>query len=253
MSNRNKKLLTINKKSSGRNFSGKITVRSQGGREKRFLRHIDWKRNLVDLKAKVASIDYDPNRTASIALLVYANGHQDYILAPDGLRIGDILTSGDTAEIRPGNACLIKNIPIGTPVHNIELRPGKGAQIVRSAGASALIQSKEEDRVIVKLPSGQLRIIHPSAKATIGVVSNLDHKNEIIGSAGRHRHMGVRPTVRGVAQDPRSHPHGGGEGRSGIGMKSPKTPWGKRVTKKTRSHKKYSNRLIIKANQASKQ
>src|SRR3989338_8796404 len=137
MSNRNKKLLTINKKSSGRNFSGKRTVRSQGGREKRFLRHIDWKRNLVDLKAKVASIDYDPNRTASIALLVYTNGHQDYILAPDGLRVGDILTSGITAEIRPGNACLIKNITIGTQVQNIELRPGKGAQIVRSAGASA--------------------------------------------------------------------------------------------------------------------
>lgn len=252
MINKNKKLQSINPKSSGRNFSGKITVRSQGGRQKRFLRLIDWKRDMVDIKATVKSIEYDPNRTADIALLAYLNGQKNYILAPIGLSVGDSVISGQNVEIKPGNATTLKNIPIGTPIHNIELRPGKGAQVVRSAGASALIQSKEEGKIIIKLPSGQLRIISPLCKATIGVLGNAEHKNEIIGSAGRHRHMGVRPTVRGVAQDPRSHPHGGGEGRSGIGMKSPKTPWGKRVTKKTRNRKKYSNKSIIKDNQVIK-
>lgn len=242
-----KRLLTINKKSSGRNFSGKITVRHQGGRQKRFIRHIDWKRNLTDIPARVVSIEYDPNRTADIALLSYANGSKDYILAPQGLRVGDSVLSAETVEIRPGNSTLIKNIPVGTPIHNIEIRPGKGAQMVRSAGNYALIQSKEEDRVIIKLPSGQIRVVSPLARATIGTLTNPEHKNEILGKAGRKRHMGIRPSVRGVAQDPRSHPHGGGEGRSGVGMKSPKTPWGKRAMgKKTRSLKKYSNSLIIK-------
>lgn len=242
-----KKLLKINKKSSGRNFSGKITVRHQGGRQKRFIRHIDWKRDLIDIPARVVSIEYDPNRTADIALLSYANGLKDYILAPQGLKVGDMVLSSETVEIRPGNTTHIKNIPVGTPIHNIEIRPGKGAQIVRSAGNYALIQSKEEDRVIIKLPSGQIRIISPLSRATIGALTNQEHKNEILGKAGRRRHMGIRPSVRGVAQDPRSHPHGGGEGRSGVGMKSPKTPWGKRAMgKKTRSRKKYSNNLIIK-------
>lgn len=242
-----RRLLTINPKSSGRNFSGKITIRSQGGRQKRFLRHIDWKRNLFDIPARVASLEYDPNRSAQIALLVYANGHKDYILAPDGLQTGDKVISSAQTEIKPGNSCLIRSVPIGTPIHNLEIRPGKGAQLIRSAGNYALIQSKEEDKVLVKLPSGEIRIISPNCRITIGSLSNANHKNEKIGKAGRKRLMGIRPTVRGVAQNPRSHPHGGGEGRSGIGMKSPKSPWGKpTLGKKTRSKKKYSRHSIIK-------
>jgi large subunit ribosomal protein L2 len=244
-------LLTINPKSSGRNFSGKITVRGQGGRQKRFLRHLDWKRSTLDIKARVESLEYDPNRSAQIALLVYANGHRDYILAPEGLKIGDIIVASIKTEIKPGNSCLVKNIPLGTPIHNLEIRPGKGAQVVRSAGNFALIQSKEEDKVIVKLPSGEIKIIHPDARATIGSLSNPDHKNKKLGKAGRNRLMGRRPTVRGVAQNPRSHPHGGGEGRSGIGMPSPKSPWGKpTLGKKTRTRKKYSHHLIIKDRRA---
>jgi len=241
-----KKLKTLNPKSSGRNFSGKITVRHQGGREKRFLRHIDWKRNSAST-AKVASIEYDPNRTALIALLVYSNGVKDYILAPIGLKIGDVLVSGETAEVKTGNCLPLKNIPIGIEIHNLELTPGKGAQMVRSAGNTATVQSKEAGLVTVKLPSGETRVFKGECKATIGVLSNEHHKEEIIGKAGRKRHMGIRPTVRGVAQDPRSHPHGGGEGRSGVGLKSPKSPWGKRVMgKRTRDRKKYSNKSIIK-------
>lgn len=241
-----KKLKTINPKSSGRNFSGKITVRHQGGREKRFLRLIDWKRK-TDVSAKVASIEYDPNRTADIALLVYRNGIKNYILAPQGLKVGDVIVSGETAEIKVGNCLPLKNIPIGIQIHNLEITPGKGAQMVRSAGNAATVQSKEDNHVSVKLPSGEVRIFNSSSKATIGALTNEHHKEEIIGKAGTKRHMGVRPTVRGVAQDPRSHPHGGGEGRSGIGMKSPKSPWGKRTLgKRTRNRKKYSNKSIIK-------
>lgn len=246
-----RRLLTINPKSSGRNFSGKITVRGRGGRQKRFLRHIDWKRNLFDIPARVTSIEYDPNRSAQIALLVYANGYKDYILAPEGLVVGDKVISSIQTEIKPGNSCLIKNVPLGTPIHNLEIRPGKGAQLIRSAGNYALIQSKEEDKVLVKLPSGEIRIIDPKCRVTIGNLSNVNHKNIKIGKAGRKRLMGFRPTVRGVAQNPRSHPHGGGEGRSGIGMKSPKTPWGKpALGKKTRSKKKYSRHSIIKDRRA---
>lgn len=241
-----KSLLKLNPKSSGRNFSGKITVRHQGGRQKRFLRHIDWKRNL-DLTAKVDSIQYDPNRTADIALLVYASGHKDYILAPHELKIGDIVVSSETAEIKVGNCLPLKNIPIGIEIHSLEITPGKGAQMVRSAGNTATVQSKEGNNVVVKLPSGEIRMFDGRCKATIGSLSNPHHKEEILGKAGRKRHMGVRPTVRGVAQDPRSHPHGGGEGRSGIGMKSPKSPWGKRTLgKRTRDRKKFSNKVIIK-------
>ncbi len=248
-----KNLLKINPKSSGRNSSGKITVRGQGGRQKRFLRQIDWKRNVTDIKARVASIEYDPNRTADIALLVYENGLKTYILAPQGVKEGDWLISSPAAEIRPGNCCQLKNIPVGTPIHCVEIKAGKGAQLARSAGNFALVQSKEEDKIIIKLPSGVLRFINPDCRATIGALTNPDHKNEKIGSAGRHRLMGVRPTVRGVAQDPRSHPHGGGEGRSGIGMKAPKTPWGKKALgKKTRKRKKYSNKYIIKSNKVSR-
>lgn len=241
-----KKLRKINPKSSGRNFSGKITVRHQGGREKRFLRHIDWKRSIT-MSAKVASIEYDPNRTADIALLVYENGVKDYILAPIGLKVGDVVISQETAEIKTGNCLPLKNIPIGIQVHNLEITPGKGAQMVRSAGNSATVQSKEGELVTVKLPSGEIRVFKDKCKATIGSLTNEHHKEEHIGKAGRARHMGRRPEVRGVAQNPRSHPHGGGEGRSGIGMKSPKSPWGKRTLgKRTRDRKKYSNKSIIK-------
>lgn len=244
-----KSLLTINKKSSGRNFSGKITVRGQGGRQKRYLRLIDWKRNVVDLPARVASIEYDPNRTTDIALLVYPNGVKNYILAPTGLKVADkIITSVKGAvDLLPGNATLLKFMPIGTPIHALELTPGKGAQIVRSAGNAAFVQSKDGDQVIVKLPSGQTRIFSGDIRATIGALGNEHHKEENLGLAGRSRHLGRRPKVRGVAQDPRSHPHGGGEGRSGIGMKSPKSPWGKRTLgKKTRKPHKYSDKQIIK-------
>ena len=241
-----KKLIKLNPKSSGRNSSGKITVRHQGGREKRFLRHIDWKRNLA-LTARVESIQYDPNRTSDIALLVYVSGIKDYILAPQGLKVGDTVISSEAAEIKVGNCLTLKNIPIGIEIHNLEIVPGKGAQMVRSAGNTATVQSKEGNVVVVKLPSGEIRQFDGTCKATIGALSNPHHKEEILGKAGRKRHMGVRPTVRGVAQDPRSHPHGGGEGRSGIGMKSPKSPWGKRTLgKRTRDRKKYSNKLIIK-------
>ncbi len=241
-----KKLKKLNPKSSGRNFSGKITIRHQGGREKRFLRHIDWKRNL-SLSAKVASIEYDPNRTADIALLVYGNGSKDYILAPNGLKVGDVVISSETADIKIGNCLPLKNVPIGIQVHNLEITPGKGAQMVRSAGNYATVQSKDGDLITVKLPSGETRVFNGACKATIGALTNEHHKEEIIGKAGRARHMGLRPSVRGVAQDPRSHPHGGGEGRSGVGMKSPKSPWGKRTMgKRTRDKKKYSNKSIIK-------
>ena len=241
-----KSLLSHNQKSSGRNFSGKITVRHQGGREKRFLRHIDWKRSSA-LTAKVDSIQYDPNRTADIALLVYANGVKDFILAPQNLKVGDVIVSSETAEIKVGNCLPLKNIPIGIEIHNLEITAGKGAQMVRSAGNTATVQSKEGNIVIVKLPSGEIRQFDGKCRATIGALSNPHHKEEILGKAGRARHKGIRPTVRGVAQDPRSHPHGGGEGRSGIGMKSPKSPWGKRTLgKRTRDRKKYSNKTIIK-------
>lgn len=247
-----KRLSTLNPKSSGRNNSGKITVRHQGGREKRFLRHIDWKRN-ISVSARVESIEYDPNRTASIALLVYGNGIKDYILAPHGLKVGDVIIASETAEIKVGNCLPLVNIPIGIEIHNIEITPGKGAQMVRSAGNVATIQSKDGNLITVKLPSGEIRLFKGTARATIGALSNPHHKEEILGKAGRSRHMGIRPTVRGVAQHPGSHPHGGGEGRSGIGMKSPKSPWGKRTLgKRTRDRKKFSNKLIIKRASAKK-
>src|SRR3989344_3769000 len=244
-----KQLLTINKKSSGRNFSGKITVRGQGGRQKRYLRLIDWKRNVLDMPARVASIEYDPNRTTDIALLVYPNGVKNYILAPTGLAVDAKVTTSikGTVDLLPGNATLLKFMPIGTPIHNLELTPGKGAQIVRTAGNAAFVQSKDGDKVIVKLPSGQTRIFSADTKATIGALGNEHHKEENLGKAGRSRHLGKRPQVRGVAQDPRSHPHGGGEGRSGIGLKSTKSPWGNRTLgKKTRKPHKYSDKHIIK-------
>lgn len=243
-----KPLFQINKQSSGRNSSGKITVRGRGGRQKRYLRLIDWKRVDYDIPARVESIEYDPNRTTDIALLVYANGKKNYILAPNDLKTGDkIVTSiKGPVDIKAGNATLLKYIPLGTPIHNLEIRPGKGAQMVRSAGQQALIQSKDDNQVLVKLPSGQVRIFSADTKATIGALGNAHHKEENLGKAGRSRLLGFRPQVRGVAQNPRTHPHGGGEGRSGIGMPSPKSPWGKKTLGvKTRKKTKHSNRLIV--------
>lgn len=242
-----KKLLKILKKHSGRNESGKITVRHQGGREKRFLREIDFKRNKHDVPAKVENIEYDPNRTALVALLAYQDGEKRYILAPQGLKIGETVVSGEKAEVKIGNSLPLRKIPVGTVVHNIELVPGKGGQIARGAGGGAVIQGKEGEYAVLKLPSGEQRKVSLNCFATVGQVGNVEWKNIRVGKAGRKRHMGIRPTVRGVAQNPRSHPHGGGEGRSGIGMPSPKSPWGKpTLGKKTRKKKKYSDKLIIK-------
>lgn len=244
-----KKLLSISKNRAGRNNSGKITVRHRGGRQKRFLRLVDFKRNVFEVPAKVASIEYDPGRTANVALLHYQNGDKRYILAPKGLKVGDtVISTQKEAEIETGNTMPLRLIPVGTPIHNIELTPGKGGQIVRSAGSSAQIQDKEGAFVNVKLPSGEIRRIKAEALATIGQVSREDHKNTKLGKAGRKRLMGWRPQVRGVAMHPGAHPHGGGEGRSGIGMKSPKSPWGKKTLgKRTRKAKKYSDKFITKS------
>lgn len=241
-----KSLSHILPKNSGRNNTGKVTVRHQGGRGKRYLREIDFYRDKMNIAGVVQSIEYDPNRTSYIALINYSDGEKRYILLPEGLKVGDKIISGDSVEIKTGNALPLKNIPVGTLVHNIEIQPGKGAQIIRSAGGSAQILSKEGMWANIKLPSGEVRKIMVNCWATIGQIGNIDWKNKFFGKAGLKRHLGIRPTVRGVAQNPRSHPHGGGEGRSGIGLKSPKSPWGKRTLgKKTRNKKKYSNKYII--------
>ena len=241
------KALTRSKRAThGRNNQGKITVRHRGGGVKRRLRVIDFKRNKIGVPGKVATIEYDPNRTANIALISYMDGDKRYILAPDGLQVGDIITAGPKLEIQVGNSLPLSDIPIGTEIHNIEMRHGKGGQLVRGAGTSAILQSKEEKFAAILLPSKELRLIPLDCYATIGTVSNQGWKNVKIGKAGRKRLMGFRPTVRGTAQHPGSHPHGGGEGRSGIGMKAPKTPWGKKALGlKTRSKKKYSNKYIL--------
>lgn len=244
---RNKKLNKILAKKSGRGSRGRIAVRHQGGRQKRFLRRIDWKRGKQDLIGRVAAIEYDPNRTANIALIVYPDGEKRYVLAPEGLKTGDKIISGKKAEIKTGHALTLKRIPVGMPIHNLELRPGKGGQIVRSAGSSAQILAKEADLATIKLPSGEQRLISLKCLATIGQVSKPLWKTVKLGKAGRKRHMGIRPTVRGVVMHPGAHPHGGGEGKSGIGMPSPKSPWGKKTLgKKTRKKKKYSDQYIIK-------
>ena len=222
-----KSLLVPLKKNSGRNVHGKITVRHRGGGNRRKYRIIDFKRNKDGIPAKVATIEYDPNRTANIALLNYADGEKRYILAPVGIKVGDTLLSGPTADIKPGNALALKNMPVGTVVHNIELKAGKGAQLVRSAGVSAQLMAKEGNKALLRLPSGEMRYVSIECKATIGQVGNVEHANETIGKAGRKRHMGIRPTVRGSVMNPNDHPHGGGEGRSPIGRPSPVTPWGK--------------------------
>jgi large subunit ribosomal protein L2 len=242
-----KSLLTDLRKSGGRNAHGRITVRHRGGGEKRKYRIIDFKRNKDGIPAKVATIEYDPNRSANIALLIYADGEKRYILAPLGLKVGDKIMSGPDADIKIGNALPIRNIPLGTMIHNIELSPGKGGQLVRSAGNAAQLMAKEGDYAQVRLPSSETRMISMNAKATIGQVGNVDHENISIGKAGRKRHMGIRPTVRGVVMNPVDHPHGGGEGKAPIGMPGPVTPWGKpTLGYKTRDHKKPSNRFIVK-------
>ena len=242
-----RKLKRILPKKSGRDAAGHVSVRHQGGRHKRFLRRIDFKRDKLDLPGKVMAFEYDPNRTADIALLTYSDGEKRYILAPQGLKVGDQVVAGPEVEIKVGNTLPLKRIPVGTPIHNVELTPGKGGQIARGAGTAALIQSKEGGLATVKLPSGEIRTLSENCLATLGQLGNLDWKNEVFGKAGRKRLMGIGPTVRGVAQHPDSHPHGGGEGRSGIGLKSPKSPWGKKTLgKKTRQPGRYSDKLIIK-------
>jgi large subunit ribosomal protein L2 len=241
-----KSLTVILPKNSGRDSMGHVSVRHQGNRQKRFYRLIDWKRDKDGVPAKVVSFEYDPNRSAHIALLHYSDGEKRYIVAPVGLRKGAQVVSGDNAEIKPGNALKLEFIPIGTVIHNVEIKPERGAQMLRSAGTGAVVLAKDAGLVQLKLASGEIRIFSAQCKATVGQVGNVEHRNEVIGKAGRSRHMGRRPEVRGVAQNPRSHPHGGGEGRSGIGLKSPKSPWGKRTLgKKTRKRKKYSNKFIV--------
>ena len=231
----------------GRNNSGKITVRHQGGGARRKYRIIDFRRNKDNIPAKVAAIEYDPNRTCFIALLNYADGEKRYILAPLDLKVGDVVMSGAESDIKPGNCLPIANIPLGTLIHNIELKPGRGGQMVRSAGTAAQLMAKEGAYAQVRLPSGEVRKVLMNCRATIGTVGNTDHENVRIGKAGRKRHMGIRPTVRGVVMNPCDHPHGGGEGRSPVGMPAPMSPWGKPTQGvKTRKHRKYSDKLIVK-------
>ncbi len=238
-------LLRPLRENAGRNNQGRVTVRHQGGGHKRMYRLIDFKRNKHGIPARVDSIEYDPNRSARIALLVYADGEKRYILAPLGLKVGAQLMSGPEAEVRVGNALYVKNIPLGTIVHNVELQPGKGGQMARSAGTGAQVMAKEGDLAQLRLPSGEVRRVSMNCLATIGQVGNSDHANLNLGKAGRKRWMGIRPTVRGSAMDPSSHPHGGGEGRSPIGMPGPKTPWGKpAMGYKTRKNKR-SEKMIV--------
>ena len=241
-----KSLLEDQRKTGGRNSQGKITVRHIGGGNRRKYRIIDFKRLKDGIPATVKTIEYDPNRSANIALLAYADGAKTYILAPIGLKVGDKLLSGANADIKVGNALALKDIPVGTMVHNIEMQPGKGGQIARAAGMSAQIMARDEKYVTLKMPSGEMRYVLATCKATIGQVGNLDHEIIRVGKAGKTRHMGTRPTVRGVVMNPCDHPHGGGEGKSPVGMPGPVTPWGKpALGYKTRKHKKASNKLII--------
>lgn len=241
-----KSLVVSLNKTGGRNQQGRLTVRHQGGGHKRRYRIIDFKRNKDGIVANVATIEYDPNRSARIALLNYVDGEKRYILAPNGLKVGDKVVSGPDADIKPGNALPIKNIPVGTMLHNIELKIGKGGQLVRSAGTGAQLMAKEGDYALLRMPSGELRKVHINCRATIGQVGNLEHENITIGKAGRNRWKGVRPENRGVAMNPNDHPHGGGEGRAPIGRSGPCTPWGKpALGLKTRKKKKASNKLIV--------
>lgn len=233
------------RKRAGRNARGKITVRHRGGGHKRRYREIDFRRDKFGIPAKVATIEYDPNRSARIALLHYADGEKRYIIAPLGLRVGDRVMSGDQTEIRPGNTMPLRYMPMGTQVHNVELYPGRGGQLVRAAGTSAQLIAKEGDYAILRLPSGEERLIRQECRATIGQVGNVEHGNISLGKAGRKRHRGIRPGVRGTAMSPADHPHGGGEGRTGIGMPGPKTPWGKPALGKRTRHNKSTDKYIF--------
>ena len=246
-----KSLLAKGKKHAGRNSAGRITVRHQGGGNKQKYRIIDFKRNRLDDVATVLTLEYDPNRTANIALIQYEDGKKSYIIAPQDLKVGDKILSSENADIKPGNTLPISAIPVGTFIHNIELYPGRGAQFVRAAGTMAQLMAKEGDMAQVRLPSGETRMIRMNCKATIGQIGNLDHSNAQIGKAGRKRHMGVRPTVRGSVMNPVDHPHGGGEGKSPIGRPGPVTPWGKpTLGYKTRKAKNRTNKFIVKRRNA---
>ena len=243
-----KSLLTTGKKHAGRNSYGRITVRHQGGGNRKKIRVIDWKRTKDSVPAKVVALEYDPNRTAFIALIQYVDGVKSYILAPNGLKVGDTVVSGPEADIIAGNVLPIANIPVGTVICCVELKPGKGAQMVRTAGASAQLMAKEGDYAQVRLPSGEVRMVSIKCRAMVGEIGNAEHENVNIGKAGRKRHMGVRPSVRGVVMNPCDHPHGGGEGKSPIGLPGPVTPWGvATLGKKTRNKKKQSNKYIVKS------
>jgi len=238
-------LLVLRKAFAGRNAYGRVTVRHRGGGNRRFIRIVDFKREKHNVPARVAAIEYDPNRTARLAMLHYVDGEKRYIIAPVDLKVGDTIISGPQAEVRPGNNMPIANIPVGTLLHNLELQAGKGGQLVRSAGSAAQLLAKEGDYAQIRMPSGEVRLIRQTCYATIGQVGNLDHSNIKLGKAGRKRHMGVRPTVRGTAMSPRDHPHGGGEGRQPVGMAGPKSPWGKPTRGyKTRRNKK-SDQYIV--------
>jgi len=243
-------LIVIRKAFAGRNNYGRVTVRHQGGGNRQYIRIIDFKRDKLNIPARVSAIEYDPNRTARLALLVYADGEKRYIIAPVGLKVDDTVVSGPAAEIRPGNCLPIANIPVGTMVHNIELQEGKGGQLVRSAGTSAQLLAKEGDYAQIRMPSGEVRLVRQKCYATIGQVGNTDHSNIKLGKAGRKRHMGIKPTVRGTAMSPRDHPHGGGEGRQPAGMPGPKSPWGKPTRGyRTRRNKK-TNQFIVRRRNA---
>ncbi|MBR1443395.1 MAG: 50S ribosomal protein L2 [Firmicutes bacterium] len=243
-----KSLVVHLKTTAGRNNQGKITVRHHGGGAKKKYRIIDFKRNKDNIPAKVTAIEYDPNRTANIALLCYADGEKRYILAPNGLKVGDVLTSGSDAEVKLGNSLPMKNIPVGSEIHNIEMKPGAGGQLVRAAGNVAQLMAKEGKYATVRLPSGEMRLLPIECRATIGQIGNIDHELINIGNAGKKRHMGIRPTVRGSVMNPNDHPHGGGEGRAPIGRPAPCTPWGKpALGYKTRKKHKQSNKYIVRA------
>ena len=238
-------LIVVKKERAGRNSSGRVTVRHRGGGARRQIRIVDFKREKMNIPAKVSAIEYDPNRTARLALLTYADGEKRYIIAPIGVKVGDTLLSGSNVEIRPGNNLPLANIPVGTTIHAIELHPGKGAQIGRSAGSSAQLLAKEGKYANVRMPSGEVRLVLQECSASIGQVGNVEHSNIKLGKAGRARHMGLRPEVRGTAMSPRDHPHGGGEGRSSIGMPGPKSPWGKpTLGYKTRTNKRTDDMIL---------
>lgn len=246
-----KSLLEPLKKHSGRNNMGRITVRHRGGGNRNKYRVIDFKRNKVDMNAKVLTLEYDPNRSAYIALVQYEDGEKRYIVAPHGLKVGDVVCSGANADIKPGNALPMSSIPVGTFIHNIEMYPGKGAQLVRSAGNTAQLMAKEGDYALVRLPSGELRKVSVVCFATVGQVSNIDHENVKIGKAGKTRHLGIRPTVRGSVMNPNDHPHGGGEGKSPVGRPGPVTPWGKpALGYKTRKKHNRSDKYIVRRRDA---